>query len=145
MIPFTIPTAMWYYLYDTFLITRAWKECLPMLLARHFQVWCLPYTGMIVCASIPDQKLRVLASLFPMHFQFYPGPPGPRVGLLWWQLKCSFMIKIGWFSMSSPLPRLHHHDIMTIVGLFFIYVPFVKIRRVLLVIAQCTAVVSSAL
>ena len=47
--------------------------------------------------------------------------------------------------MSSPLPRLHHHDIMTIVGLFFIYVPFVKIRRVLLVIAQCTAVVSSAL
>ena len=24
---------------------------------------------------------------------------------------------IGWFSMS-PLPRLHHHDIMTIVGLF---------------------------
>ena len=26
---------------------------------------------------------------------------------------------LGWFSMS-PLPRLHHHDIMTIVGLFFI-------------------------
>ena len=26
----------------------------------------------------------------------------------------------------SPLPRLHHHDIlMTIVGLFFIYVPFI--------------------
>ena len=25
----------------------------------------------------------------------------------------------GWFSMS-PLPRLHHHDIITIVGLFFI-------------------------
>jgi len=24
---------------------------------------------------------------------------------------------VGWFSMS-PLPRLHHHDIMTIVGLF---------------------------
>ena len=24
---------------------------------------------------------------------------------------------LGWFSMS-PLPRLHHHDIMTIVGLF---------------------------
>ena len=24
----------------------------------------------------------------------------------------------------SPLPSLHHHDIMTIVGLFFIYVPF---------------------
>ena len=26
---------------------------------------------------------------------------------------------VGWFSMS-PLPRLHHHDIMTIVELFFI-------------------------
>ena len=25
----------------------------------------------------------------------------------------------------SPLPRLHHPDIMAIVGLFFIYVPFV--------------------
>ena len=29
---------------------------------------------------------------------------------------------LGWFSMS-PLPRLHHHDIRTIVELFFIYVP----------------------
>ena len=27
--------------------------------------------------------------------------------------------EVGWFSMS-PLPRLHHHDIMTIVGLSFI-------------------------
>ena len=26
---------------------------------------------------------------------------------------------LGWFAMS-PLPRLHHHDIMTIVGLFSI-------------------------
>ena len=33
---------------------------------------------------------------------------------------------IGWFSMS-PLPRLHHHDIMTIVGLF---VPFVTLQYV---------------
>ena len=33
----------------------------------------------------------------------------------------------------SPLPRLHHHDIMAIVELFFIYVPFVTIRRVMLV------------
>ena len=40
--------------------------------------------------------------------------------------------KGGWFSMS-PLPRLHHHDIMTIVGLFtycqyviYIYIPFVR-------------------
>ena len=24
----------------------------------------------------------------------------------------------------SPLPRLHHHDIMTVVELFFIYIPF---------------------
>ena len=31
----------------------------------------------------------------------------------------------------SPLPRLHHHDIMTIVGLFSIYVPFIAIRRVI--------------
>ena len=37
-----------------------------------------------------------------------------------------------WFSMS-PLPRLHHRDIMTIVELAFIYVPFVTIRRVMLV------------
>jgi len=35
---------------------------------------------------------------------------------------------MGWFSMS-PLPRLHHHDIMTIVELFFIYVPFVLSRQ----------------
>ena len=28
-----------------------------------------------------------------------------------------FPTNLGWFSMS-PLPRLHHHDIMTIVGLF---------------------------
>ena len=35
----------------------------------------------------------------------------------------------GWFSMS-PLPRLHHHDIMTIVEL---YVPFVTIHCVMLV------------
>ena len=33
---------------------------------------------------------------------------------------------VGWFSMS-PLPRLHHHDIMTIAKLFSIYVPFVTI------------------
>ena len=32
----------------------------------------------------------------------------------------------------SPLPRLHHHDIMTIVGLFFIYIPFVTIRCIML-------------
>ena len=32
-----------------------------------------------------------------------------------------------------PLPRLHHHDIMTIVGLFFIYVPFVTIHHIMLV------------
>ena len=32
----------------------------------------------------------------------------------------------GWFSML-PLPRLHHHDIMTIVGLFVL---FVTMRRV---------------
>ena len=32
-----------------------------------------------------------------------------------------------------PLPRLHHHDIMTIVELFFVYVPFVTIRCVMLV------------
>ena len=32
----------------------------------------------------------------------------------------------GWFSMLL-LPRLHHHDIMTIAGLF---VSFVTIRRV---------------
>ena len=38
----------------------------------------------------------------------------------------------GWFFMS-PLPRLHHHDIMTIVGLFFIYIPFVTICHVMLV------------
>jgi len=36
--------------------------------------------------------------------------PEPLLGLL--------------FSMS-PLPRLHHHDIMTIVEIFFIYAPFV--------------------
>ena len=33
---------------------------------------------------------------------------------------------VGWFSMS-PLPRLHHPDIMTIVELFSIYIPFVTI------------------
>ena len=33
----------------------------------------------------------------------------------------------------SPLPRLHHDDIMTVVGLFFIYIPFVTICRVMLV------------
>ena len=50
-----------------------------------------------------------------------------------------------WFSMS-PLPRLHHHDIMTIVELFFIYIPFVTSCNVgALKTAQCTAVVSSAL
>ena len=26
------------------------KKSLLMLLARHFQIWCQPYTGMIVCA-----------------------------------------------------------------------------------------------
>ena len=49
----------------------------------------------------------------------------------------------------SPLPRLHHHDIMTIVELFFIYVQYVRYntsRNVgALKIVQCTAVVSSAL
>ena len=29
---------------------------------------------------------------------------------------------------GSPLPRLHHHDIMTIVELFFIYILFVTRR-----------------
>ena len=33
----------------------------------------------------------------------------------------------------SPLPRLHHHDIMTIVELFFIYVPFSTLRCIMLV------------
>ena len=37
-----------------------------------------------------------------------------------------YYVKWGWFSMS-PLPRLHHHDIMTIVGLLH---SFVTIRRV---------------
>ena len=53
--------------------------------------------------------------------------------------------KAGWFSMS-PLPRLHHHDIMAIVELFFMDVPFVTIRHVMLVrskTVQCTTVVSS--
>ena len=47
----------------------------------------------------------------------------------------------------SPLPELHHHDIMTIVEFFFIYVPFVTMSCNVgaLKIAQCTAVVSSAL
>ena len=40
--------------------------------------------------------------------------------------------EIGWFSMS-PLHRLHHHDIMAIVELFFIYVLFVTIRHVMMV------------
>ena len=45
----------------------------------------------------------------------------------------SFTLTPGWFSMS-PLPRLHHHDIMTIVELFFIlYIPFSTIRRIMLV------------
>ena len=30
-------------------------------------------------------------------------------------------VLMGWFSMS-PSPRLHHHDIMTIVKLFFMYI-----------------------
>ena len=47
---------------------------------------------------------------------------------------------IGWFSMS-PLPRLHHHDIMTIVELFFIYVLFATIGRIMCV----SAVVNSVL
>ena len=48
--------------------------------------------------------------------------------------------------LMSPLPRLHHHDIMAIVELFFIYVLFVTACNVgALKIAQCTAVVSSAL
>jgi len=46
---------------------------------------------------------------------------------------------VGLFSMS-PLPRLHHHDVMTIVGLFFIYIPFVTIRRVMLVHVKGSAV-----
>ena len=44
----------------------------------------------------------------------------------------SWVTQLGWFSMS-PLPGLHHHDIMTIVGLFFIYVLFVTICCVMLV------------
>jgi len=44
----------------------------------------------------------------------------------------ALLTNFGWFSMS-PLPRLHHHDIMNIVGLFFIYVPYVTIRHVMLV------------
>ena len=37
--------------------------------------------------------------------------------------------EIGWFSMS-PLPRLHHHDIMTVVEL---YIPFLTIPSVMMV------------
>ena len=33
----------------------------------------------------------------------------------------------------SPLPRLHHHDIMTNVGLFFIYLPFITICHICIV------------
>jgi len=43
---------------------------------------------------------------------------------------------VGWFSMS-PLPRLHHHDVMTIVGLFmyrqyviYIYTYHLYVRNV---------------
>ena len=32
-----------------------------------------------------------------------------------------------WWSSMSPLSRLHHRDIMTIVELAFIYVPFITI------------------
>ena len=42
----------------------------------------------------------------------------------------------------SPLPRLHHHDIMTIVELFFIYVPFVTIGRIMCVSALQSSTVS---
>ena len=48
----------------------------------------------------------------------------------------------------SLLPRLHHHDIMTIVELFFIYVLFVTINMCnvgTLKTTQCTVVVSSAM
>ena len=49
-----------------------------------------------------------------------------------------------WFSMS-PLPRLHHHDIMTIMGLLRIICYNTSCNVGALKIAQCTAVVSSAL
>ena len=46
---------------------------------------------------------------------------------------------VGWFSMS-PLPRLHHHDIITIVGLFthrqyviYIYIYVTFVGRIMLV------------
>ena len=35
--------------------------------------------------------------------------------------------------LMSQLLRLQHHDIITIVGLFFMYVPFIAIRHVILV------------
>ena len=40
---------------------------------------------------------------------------------------CCYLIS-EWFSMS-PLPRLHHHDIMTIVGLFT-YCQYIYIRTI---------------
>ena len=49
-----------------------------------------------------------------------------------------------WFSMS-PLPRLHHHDIMTIMGLLSIICYNTSHNVGALKIAQCTAVISSAL
>ena len=37
-----------------------------------------------------------------------------------WVCICAHEWCGGWFSMS-PTPRLHHHDIMTIVGLLLTY------------------------
>ena len=47
-----------------------------------------------------------------------PGSEGLLIYKCHWEKKKSVLQSIaGWFSMS-PLPRLHHHDIMTIVELF---------------------------
>ena len=52
--------------------------------------------------------------------------------LLRWSVGADSLNLLGQFSMS-PLPRLHRHDILTIVELFFIYVSFITIRCVVLV------------
>ena len=64
---------------------------------------------------------------------------------------CGHRVYVRWFSMS-PWPRLHHHDIMTIVELFFINsVRTCTIRNKTscydgaLKTVQCTTVVSNVL
>ena len=87
--------------YILFMAERGRKDSLPSM---NLSISCLDYvartkTGSLIRARKPQENFRFSYGIC--------------------DLTSKFSKYLGWFSML-PLPRLHHHDILTIVELFFI-------------------------